>query len=71
MLQFSDLNPELLDPAYDPLVFRAILGAQGLYSTEKFVLRLPRVHQMMDAILRARRWLGSCGDCAGLLDVSA
>lgn len=53
MLQFSDLNPELLNPADDSLVFRATLNAHGLYSTENFVLRLsPRVHELMDAILQ-------------------
>ncbi|ASL74325.1 hypothetical protein [Ralstonia pseudosolanacearum] len=52
MLQFSDLNPELLNLEDDPLVFRATLNAHGLYSTENFVLRLsPRVHELMDAFL--------------------
>lgn len=53
MPQFLDLNPELLNPADDPFVFRATLNAHGLYSTENFVLRLsPRVHELMDAVLR-------------------
>lgn len=53
MPHFSDLNPELLKPAGDPLVFRATLNAHGLYSTENFVLRLsPRVHELMDAVLQ-------------------
>lgn len=53
MPKFSDLNPELLNPADDALVFRATLNAHGLYNTENFVLRLsPRVHELMDAVLK-------------------
>lgn len=53
MLHFSDLDPHLLNPASDPLVFNATLNAHGIYSTEQFVLRLsPRVHELMNAVTR-------------------
>lgn len=53
MLKFSDLNPHLLNPIDDPLVFNATLGAYGTYTTERFVLRLsPRVHELVDALTR-------------------
>jgi hypothetical protein len=53
MLKTSDLSPDLLNPADDPLVFRATLGAHGTYTTEHFVLRLsPRVHELVDALTR-------------------
>lgn len=51
MLRFSDLNPQLLNPLDDPLVFNATLGAHGTYTTEHFVLRLsPRVHELVNAL---------------------
>jgi hypothetical protein len=53
MLHFSDLDPHLLNPAGDPLVFNATLDNHGTYTTEHFVLRLsPRVHELVDAITR-------------------
>lgn len=53
MLNFSDLNPDLLNPVSDPLVFNATLDAHGTYTTEHFVLRLsPRVHELVDALTR-------------------
>ncbi|MBR7780252.1 hypothetical protein [Undibacterium rugosum] len=56
MLHFFDLNPDLLNPVGDPLVFNAILGAHGTYTTEHFVLRLsPRVHELVDALTRGER----------------
>jgi hypothetical protein len=53
MLNFSDLNPHLLNPVDDPLVFNATLDAHGTYTTEHFVLRLsPRVHELVEALTR-------------------
>lgn len=53
MLRFSELDPHLLNPTEDPLIFNATLYAHGTYSTEHFVLRMsPRVHELVDALTR-------------------
>jgi hypothetical protein len=53
MLRFSKLDPHLLNPIEDPLVFNATLDAHGTYSTEHFVLRMsPRVHELVDALTK-------------------
>jgi hypothetical protein len=53
MLRFSELDPHLLNPTGDPLVFNATFDAHGTYSTEHFVLRMsPRVHELVDALTR-------------------
>lgn len=50
---FSHLDPDLLNPANDPLVFDATLAGYGSYTTEHFVLRLsPRTHDLVDALTR-------------------
>lgn len=55
MLLFSNLDSHLLNPARDPLVFDATLGAHGTYTTEHFVLRLsPRTHELVDALTRGQ-----------------
>jgi hypothetical protein len=51
MSLFSHLDPYLLNPANDPLVFDATLAGYGSYTTEHFVLRLsPRAHELVDAL---------------------
>jgi hypothetical protein len=53
MLHFSELDPHLLNPKSDPLVFDATLDAYGTYTTEHFVLRLsPRAHELVDALTK-------------------
>ncbi|PXA87399.1 hypothetical protein DMC47_32325 [Nostoc sp. 3335mG] len=51
MLRFASLDPALINPTSDPLVFEATLNAHGTYTTEHFVLRLsPRVHELVEAL---------------------